>query len=39
MTYAFSQVEQQFLVTWAFVFTVFIVASVVAYSALLGRRK
>lgn len=38
MTQAFSQAEQQFLVGWAFVFTVFVVASVLAYSALVGRK-
>lgn len=38
MTSAFSQAEQQFLVGWAFVFTIFVVASVVAHLALTGRK-
>lgn len=38
MTQTFSQAEQQFLVGWAFVFTVFVVASVLAHLALTGRK-
>jgi len=34
-----SYEQQQFLIACSVVFSVFIVASVVAYSALIGRRK
>lgn len=38
MISSFSAEQQQLLVAWAFVFTVFIVATVLAYSALVGRK-
>ena len=38
MISSFSADERQLLVAWAFVFTVFIVATVLAYSALVGRK-
>lgn len=39
MSNVFSQTEQQFLIVWAFVFAVFVVATVLAHLALVGRRK
>jgi len=38
MNPVFSQPEQQFLSVSAFIFTVFVVVSVLAYSVLVGRR-
>lgn len=38
MISSFSSEQQQLLVAWAFVFTVFVVATVLAYSALVGRK-